>query len=170
MKPWAGVFGSALGIAALLVMAFAVPEPVASHGLVHPELASMQRGGPGLERLGHALWLGFGLGLCEIALFVSLLGLGARGRGGLRGLGRPLLAGGLAYAAVWTALVAAYPSYAAGSDAVFLGFPLPTAWMLFALWPLPLVFVVLYVVGFDRWIAPQRDLADLARRLGGDDL
>jgi hypothetical protein len=111
------------------------------------------------------LWLGWALGLLEIGLFVALLGLGARGRGGLRGLGWPLVVGGFAYAVVWSALVVSYAGYAAGSDALVLGFPAPTAWMLFGLWPVPLLFVVLYVAGFDRWVATRDDLAELERRL-----
>ena len=37
-------------------------------------------------------------------------------------------------------------------------FPLPTAIMLYGLWAMPLVFVVLYVVKFDRWIVTEEDM------------
>ena len=47
----------------------------------------------------------------------------------------------------------------------FLGFPAPTAWMLFALWPLPVLIAALYTLGFDRWVATPQDLAELEDRL-----
>jgi hypothetical protein len=37
--------------------------------------------------------------------------------------------------------------------------------MLFALWPVPLIFTLYYTVGFDRWIATPEDLAELDRTL-----
>jgi hypothetical protein len=37
------------------------------------------------------------------------------------------------------------------------GFPAPTAWMLYALWPAPLLFVVFYVAAFDRWTFRPED-------------
>jgi hypothetical protein len=37
--------------------------------------------------------------------------------------------------------------------------------MLFALWPLPALFAVFYSMGFDRWIATPRDLAEIEERL-----
>ena len=84
----------------------------------------------------------------------------------MRGLGAPLIAASLVYLAIWTALVLAYRSQLNVEDpALFLGFPAPTAWMLFALWPCPLLFTAYYVVGFDRWIATPEDLAELERTL-----
>jgi hypothetical protein len=84
----------------------------------------------------------------------------------LRGLGAPLIATTLVYLAIWSSLVLAYHGQSNIDDPVlFLGFPAPTAWMLFALWPCPLIFTVYYVVGFDRWIATPEDLAELDRTL-----
>jgi hypothetical protein len=112
------------------------------------------------------LWLGWGLGVLEIAFFIALIALGASNRRGLRGLGLPLLVAGLAYVSVWTALVLAYRAYASNAASVFfLGFPAPTAWMLFALWPLPVLIAALYTLGFDRWVATPQDLAELEDRL-----
>ena len=78
----------------------------------------------------------------------------------------PLIAASVVYLAIWSALVLAYHGQSiADGTALFLGFPAPTAWMLFALWPCPLIFTVYYVVGFDRWIATPEDLAELDRTL-----
>jgi hypothetical protein len=166
MKPSSLVFAVALGIGLILFAAFTLPEPPQSHGVSHPKYASMEHAGVGIDRSATVLWLGWGLGVLEIAFFVALIALGASNRRGLRGLGLPLVGAGLAYVSVWTALVLAYRSYADDAVTVFFwGFPAPTAWMLFAIWPLPALFVVFYTTGFDRWVATPQDLAELEDHL-----
>jgi hypothetical protein len=159
-------FAAAVGIAAILFAVFSLPEPPQSHGDTHPKFASMEYGGPATDRPPFVLWLGWGFGVLEIAFFVAMIALGASRRGSLRGLGLPLIVAGVAYAAVWTALVLAYRVYASGDEsAIFLGFPAPTAWMLFAIWPLPMIFVLFYTVGFERWVATPQDLVEIEERL-----
>jgi len=166
MKLSSLVFAAALGIAVIVFAVFMLPEPPQSHGVIHPKFASMEHGGAGIDRPATVLWLGWGLGVLEIAFFVALIALGARNRRGLRGLGLPLVGAGLAYVSAWTALVLAYRGYANDAVSVLvLGFPLPTAWMLFAIWPLPVLFVVFYTAGFDRWVATPKDLAELEEQL-----
>ena len=160
------VFAIVVAIAAVVLILLGVPEVPQGHGTTHLEFASMERGGPGSLRHVDVIWIGWLLGALEIGLFVVLLAFGARSRHGLRGLGWPLVVGGLAYLAVWTALVLAYRAEMSGAaPEFFLGFPAATAWMLFGLWPLPLLFAVYYVFGFDRWVATPEDLAELERRL-----
>ena len=166
MKTWGLVFVIALGLAAILVAAVNWTERPQGQGVDHPEFAAMQQSGIDAEPDAGLLWIGWSFGALQIAFFAALLALGARSRRGLRGLGAPLIAASLFYLAIWTALVVAYRSYANGGDPVlFLGFPAPTAWMLFALWPCPVIFTLYYVVGFDRWIATPEDLAELERTL-----
>lgn len=163
--PWKLVFALALAIAAVVLAALGVAEVPHGHGAIHPQFASMESGGPGASRHAEVLWVGWLLGALEIGLFVALLAFGG-GRRTTRGFGVPLLLGGIAYLAVWTALVLAYRAEASGAEPLFfLGFPAATAWMLFGLWPVPLLFAVYYVVGFDRWVATPDDLAELERRL-----
>lgn len=155
-----------VAMAGILALVLGVPEIPGGHGFSHPVLETLERGGAGYARVEGVLALGWLFGLAQILLFVSLMALGARTPRGLRGLGPGLAIGGLAYALVWTALVLAYRAYAQASDPVlFLGFPAPTALLLFGLYLVPLIFLLLYVVGFERWIAAPSDLAELERRL-----
>ncbi len=166
MKRASLVFAIALGLAALLLAVFSLPEPPQGHGAIHPKYATMEHGGDGIDRSGHVLWIGWGLGVLMIAFFVSLIALSASTRQGLRGLGLPLFVVGFAFESVWTALVLSYHAYATGAETLlFLGFPASTAWVLFAIWPIPALFVALYVLGFDRWVATPRDLAEFEDRL-----
>lgn len=166
MKLSSLVLAVAMGIAVLMLALFSLPEPQQSHGATHPEFSSMEHGGAGIDRSGYVLLLGWGFGVLEIALFVAMIALGANTRRGLRGLGPLLVIAGICFASVWTALVFSYRAYATGTETVlFLGFPAPTAWVLFAIWPVPALFVALYSLGFDRWVATPRDLAELENRL-----
>jgi hypothetical protein len=166
MKTWGLVFAIALGIAAILLAAGGLPERLQGHSIAHPEFAGMQQSGVDAEPDARLLWIGWGFGALQIAMFAAVLALGARSRRGLRGLGVPLIAASVVYLAIWTALVLTYRSQLNVEDpALFLGFPAATAWMLFALWPFPLIFTLYYTVGFDRWIATPEDLAELERTL-----
>lgn len=151
------MFLSLLAMAAVTLIAFALDEPPNSAGIDHPELDTMRRGGPP-DRHSQVLWLGWALGLAQVSLFVTLIAFGARRRADRGGLGRRLAAGAALYALTWTALVAAYRVTAANLEpALWLGFPAPTAVMLFGIWPVPLVFVWLYVGGFRRWVWSDED-------------
>ncbi len=166
MERSALVFAIAVSLALLLLAVFSLPEPPQSHGAIHPKYATMEHGGDSVERSGHVLWLGWGLGVLQIALFVSMIALAASPCRGLRGLGLPLVLAGLCFASVWTALVLSYRAYAMGAEtALFLGFPAPTAWLLFGIWPVPILFVAFYALGFDRWVVTPRELTDLEARL-----
>ena len=39
-----------------------------------------------------------------------------------------------------------------------LGFPLPTAVMLYGIWGVPLIFVLFFVIRFDQWILKPEEL------------
>ncbi len=166
MKTWILVFAIAIGLTAILVAAVGWTARPPDQSVDHPEFAGMQQSGNDAGPDTALLWIGWSFGALQIALFAAMLALGARNRRGLRGLRGPLIAASLVYLAIWSALVLAYRCQANVEDpALFLGFPVSTAWMLFALWPCPLIFTVYYVVGFDRWIATPEDLTELDRTL-----
>jgi len=166
MKTWMFVFAIAVGLAATLVVAASWTTRPQIQSIDHPEFADMQQSGSDAEPDTALLWIGWSFGTLQIAFFAAMLALGARSRRGLRGLGGPLIAASLVYLAIWSALVLTYHGQLnAENPALFLGFPVATAWMLFAIWPCPLIFTVYYVVGFDRWIATPEDLAELDRTL-----
>lgn len=153
-----------LAMLAVLGYLFAV-EPPASTGVLHPEIGAMLRGGDGLARHGPilgAVWL---FGLLVIALFVTLLIFGVRRHGTVGPAGRALAAGGALYAATFCALMWTYRAWLHDpSDRQLFSFPVPSAWMLYGISALPLVFVALYVLRFDRWILPPDELEAFVRR------
>jgi hypothetical protein len=151
-----------LALCVLLGWLWTQPEPPGAAGQPHPLFETMMRGGPEASRLD--LWLaGTAFGALAISLFVALVAFGLRRDGPASGRGgrgsAALWIGWLLYLGVFLALSFSYRSYAIGGAAdLVLGFPRPTAWMLFGLWPAPLWFVLLYVLQFDRRVLTKEEL------------
>ncbi|MEM8993457.1 MAG: hypothetical protein AAGF23_01570 [Acidobacteriota bacterium] len=167
---WAGVcFAALLVLSILFTVALSRPAAPGSFGIPHPDFATMLRGGDGVARHGHLLWLGWAIGAAQIVLFAVMMALGARrgpscdgdvSGGGLRGLGWPLAAVTAGCLGVWTLLMVTYAGYLEDPDpGLVMALPAPTATMIYALWALPVLFAVLYVAGFRRWVYSPADQA-----------
>lgn len=162
------LFALLLAMSISVLAVWSVKEIPDGHGYTHPEIESMQRGGTGFEaqpggsgteRHSRILWLGWAFGMAQIGFFVACIALGAR-RGGKNALLVPMLVGLVLYGLTFTIMVYLYQGYMSESEhrLVFFGFPASTAVMLFALWIVPLFFLVLYVVEFNRHIFTPEDL------------
>ena len=152
----------------------AIPEAPNANGLTHEVFSTMHSGGSGLKRHGSVLLLGWLLGLLVVGVIVTGLALGLQRNERVGPLRTALTVGAIVYGAILSALFLTYLKYIQAEDIPQLfGFPLPTAIMLFALWPMPVYFIVLYVWGFDRYIVTPDDLKRfkeiLYRRREGDD-
>ncbi|MEO1088762.1 MAG: hypothetical protein AAFY88_31415 [Acidobacteriota bacterium] len=167
---WAAVsFAALLALSLLFALALTRPSVPGSFGIPHPDFATMLRGGDGVARHGDMLWLGWAIGAAQIVVFAVLMAFGARrgpsfggdvSGGGLRGLGWPLVAVTAGCLGVWTLLMVTYADYLHDPDpALVLALPAPTATMIYALWALPVLFAVLYVAGFRRWVYSPADQA-----------
>ncbi|MEO1974211.1 MAG: hypothetical protein ABGX07_21795 [Pirellulaceae bacterium] len=126
------------------------------HGIPHDKFSrTMLQGGSGSERHASVRWLGLSLGLLQVSFFVGCLLLGIRG---LAGRTRVVIVCGTLYAAAFAMMVIVDHFYAMGSArAIVMGFPLPTAIMMYGVGGAPLAFVLLYVLNFDQWILTPDD-------------
>lgn len=142
----------------VVAVSFLSDEAPTSRGVQHPRFETMDRGGPATRHTPRLLTLGWAFGMLQVALYVACLILSARRNARTRGFVTLLILCGLAYAAVFTAMVAVYAQSAVTTKQEFLGpFPAATSWMLLVLWPLPLLFAVCYFAGFRRWIWTSAD-------------
>ena len=148
----------------------ATEQVVSSSGFEHDRFATMRQGGPGAERHATTLWIGWAFVLFQVLFFGGCLAMGMqRRKDGGASLGpakQPLVFGTLVLAAIFTALVFSYQRYATEeTHSLFLGFPRPTAWVFYAVWPFPVFFMVVYMRIFDRWFFTEEDekkVAELA--------
>ena len=156
---------------AVLLVILLTPEASNGHGVPHSKFKAMDHGGDGAARHEFLLLSGWMLGSVLIAIFVSLLAWGTVSQPCESGATRPshstkfdlrwfiFLIGGLAYEGVFGMMCLAYRNSLTEPDVVFLGpFPAGLAWLLFGVWWMPVFFVVVYSVFFDRWIMPPQSV------------
>ncbi|MEM7657804.1 MAG: hypothetical protein AAF399_16860 [Bacteroidota bacterium] len=108
-------------------------------------------------------WGGVVAGLTVLALMGSLILLGWQRKQGTVAH-RPWLIGGmLGYALLFVGLWNSYAAYTAtGKAAIIAGYPVPTAWMLYAIWLWPLLMVSVMIWRFDAWFLDPKDVERLA--------
>jgi hypothetical protein len=133
------------------------------HGQPHDEFDTLLTGGSGLERSDNILWLGAVFGLLQIGFFVCCLLFGIR-RGGVIGpAGRYIAAGAVLYGLAYVGLILSYRAYMADDVLTTFGsVPLPTAWMLYALAPIPLLFLLIFVFGFRKFVWDEESERELS--------
>ena len=151
----------ALLLAMWVVVGLVVLQPSVegASGVTHPRFETMSHGASPDCHDG-ILWIGYAMGILIIAIFTTLILFGARHRasGTVRGLAWPAFGVAAGYVGLWTWLVLSYRDYAAASDPeLVLAFPVPSAILIYVLWPFPALFSVLFVLGFKRWVLPDED-------------
>ena len=67
--------------------------------------------------------------------------------------------GGLLYVVVFTVMLFAYRDYLQRPDQPLVGsLPAPTAVMIYGLWPMPIYFMFVYMLSFNRTILTPEDM------------
>lgn len=135
-------------------------KPALVTGQPHPEFKTMLKGGESIHSLGGSQVFGYLFGLCSTLLLCLFMAHGARRYNQLGSIKPWLILGTVAYLAVFTLTYLSDAAYVDQSHSeFFLGWPLPTAWMIYAMWFTPVIFVALYVFGFRDWILTEEDEA-----------
>jgi hypothetical protein len=155
-----------IALCVLAVASMLLPEPDGARGTDHPAFGNMKHGGSGEARIAETLWLNWVFGVLTLLVFVTLIAIGARKGGDLRGLGRRLGLTAVGCIIAWTCLVISYKQYmTTESHTLFLALPAPSAIMLYVLLPVTALLTAFYVIGFQRWILTEDDLAEYERLL-----
>jgi len=128
------------------------PEIPNGHGFQHSRFAAMDQGGDGAGRHDSLFIFGCVFGSLIIALFVSLLVWGTK----TREHWLAFLVGCLIYEGIFGMMCFSYWNSLTDPQVAFVGpFPASVSWQLFGLWPIPVLFVGLYVYFYHRWIFPN---------------
>jgi hypothetical protein len=158
------LFASTLAIFAILAFAIVQGEAPGAGPSAHPDFPSMLRGN-GATPSSLTTWLGWAFGALQIAFFAVCFALGLGRRGSLGPLQTPVLASLAVYEIVWAGLVLLDRQFAGDpATPLLLSLPLPTAVMLYLLWPAPLLFLWIYLRHFGAWSqagAAQRRLDEM---------
>lgn len=118
----------------------------------------MQRAPDGTERHGPILWLGLAFAVLQFGIFTSLIALSLNKQGRLRTFKKPLFLALLLNVSVFILMTFAYLIYARdGTGPLIASFPWPTALMLYGVWPVQIIFVIIYVWYYDKGIFTPED-------------
>ena len=131
------------------------PQPKLATGIPHPQYDPMLHSGDSVATLAHTQWLAyfFGIGIIGIFLLGLFIGAWKNHPETRKNIYRWFAWGSGLYFLAFTAMIVAYGyDVAHPEDLYVLGFPLPTALMLFVFGFSPLYFSVLYIINFPRWI------------------
>ena len=150
-----------LGFLLLIVALWQIPEPNNTTGFQHPKYETMIKSGENQINNPHVKWLGFGFGLFTVGVLCFCLFIAARKDGKLGSVKYWLIFGTIVYFTVYCLMILSYWNYVEGNntESYFGYFPAPTAWMMYAMFFAPLIFVFTYVFGFNKWILTEEDLA-----------
>lgn len=102
--------------------------------------------------------LAYLFGLMATGTLCLFLIVGAIRKGRLDGIRPWLILATLVYLIVYTLTYLSDVHYVETEHTRFLlGWPIPTAWMIYAMWAAPLLFVCIYVFKFRDWILTEED-------------
>ena len=144
-----------LGIIGLLFMTAPPPDVT---GQVHDVYKTMLHGGTSMSLNGTTKILAYLFGLCATGTLCLFIIVGAVRKGKLDGIRPWLIFASVAYLIVYSLTYFADASYVStGHTRFFLGWPIPTAWMIYAMWATPILFMLIYVFKFRDWILTEED-------------
>jgi hypothetical protein len=156
--PWL-LCGLAFALAAVVAAAVWSGVGAAPQSVPHPDYPSLLRAADGAARIAPVAALGAVFGGLQIAFFGACFALGMRRGGSLGPVARPLWIGLLLYEGGFGGLLYGYWRYLGDPSLPLVGsFPLPTAVLLYVLWPLPLFFAWIYLRHFDDWVVDEAEV------------
>jgi hypothetical protein len=169
-----------LVVSALLAWIVFSVEPPMTTGAAHPEFAGMRIGGDGSARLSTIGNLGYWMQVAILALVILFIAAGVQKQRRTIGFWGPIIAVGLMYQWVWWKIWQGYLYFLqTGETSYTLGFTTPSAWMVFGVWTCGFFLMLIYVVGFRKFIFSKEDEAKYEQLLedvkqgkldpGGDD-
>lgn len=153
-------FGLSLALLAVVAGAWFVgpPEDAPASAIAHPTIEHMTAGGPGEAKHAKVFSLGVAFGVLEILLFSVCLALGASRKGRVGRIGIAIAIGAALHVISFLAIVISYRAYLNGHETLYLGLPAPTAFMMYGIWWVPMYFILLYIIAFDRYVFSDADL------------
>lgn len=147
-----------IALVGIFIVAVASPKDVYPGAVSHPHQVEMHVAGPAVEFDVMMIGYGRAVGVLLISIFLLCLFLGSGKNGNdPRFVGLVLVSGSLLIGA-FLAMTSAMEKYTQSSSPELIGgFPVPTAWMVFGIWLMPIAFLATYVVGFRRWVMTEDD-------------
>ena len=153
MKFYRWLFAFFVALLTVVILLWLVQEPSGSTGTAHPDYGAMQHSGPDISSSQPVQWLAISFGGLIVLILITCVIIGYLRQDRLASDRNPLLWIGAVYVLVYTGLIVLYLNYVDGGTIIYiLGFPMPTAWMIYVFWLFPVAFTFYYVRKFDSWV------------------
>lgn len=157
------IFVLLLFLLGVIVALWMYPQPEGIIGLPHPEIKGMLIG-PKMDVFDDNIHLmHFLFGLLNIVILLYFILLGAIRRGALGKIRYWFFSGAFLYLVTYTLTFFSNLRYLREEHHLFFGgWPLPTAWMMYAMWFTPLIILIGYIVTFRDSIISEDDELEFA--------
>lgn len=145
----------------LLMALITVSEPAPGNaGQVHSQFQSLLVSGGEAASQQAVPQYAFLFGLCFILFMMGCLAVGGRINNRFSKFHAWILAFLVTYLGIYGMLCHSYYTYIQHPEnaQMVLGFPAPTAWMLYGIWFLPFLFSLVYLFQFDKFVLRPGDL------------
>lgn len=155
---------AALTMTLLIIAGLALINPVPeSTPVVHPEFKTMLHSANSQASSPAIKYLGYAFGLSILAIFGMSLYWGSKRAKDSGFRIRNIMIGMGLYALTYTGMVLSSWEYDQVEAPIWGGLPIPTAWMLYGIWFVPVFLIVLYVKGFNKHVLSAEDEARFHR-------
>lgn len=147
-----------LALWGVVIYATVSPDDVYPGAVTHPQQSEMHVAGPAAEYDARMIAAGTAAGVLVISVLLLCLLLGSGKNGASPQFVGIVVVVGSLLLGVFLAMTSAMGEYIRSpSPNLIGGFPVPTAWMVFGVWLTPVLFLVVYVAGFRRWVMTEDD-------------
>ncbi len=152
------IFAIVVLIAGVLIAISLAPPVANSGGIPHPDIPGMQAGGDGAARLEYIGNLAFAFQCLLLGLIVCLCSLGVSERRRSREL-MIYMGSSLGFMLiVWWQMYSSHQEFLeSGTTAYFMGFPIATAWQVYGTWLGAIPLILIYSIGFRKYIYTSED-------------
>jgi len=146
----------------VIIFAVVSPADVYPGAATHPQHKAMHVAGPATDFDAKMLGSGTMAGVLIISIFLLCLLLGSGKNGATPQFITIVVVASSLLIGVFLKMSSTIRDYiAAPSPEIAGGFPTPTAWMVFGISMTPMVFLLIYVAGFRRWVMTDDDRKQL---------
>ena len=161
MKYFISLFAILVSLLGIILLLYVTPVVGGATGSPHPSFAGMFISETNIDHSPHTRWLGYLFGIGIILLFGTMLLIGNRKKGRLTSIGPWIYCGVFFYLLAYSFMVFSHWAYDSASVQDFVFYmPAPTAWMIYAVWFVPLLITIGYIVKFEDAIISEEEISD----------
>lgn len=147
-------------LAGVILLLFVNSLDLAS-GKIHDEFPSMLHSGNSVAQKPLLKLLSFLYGFVIFSLLITAVYIGGRKPQNFRGFRNVIFVYTVAYLLIYTIMMLSYWKYQSiGTSSYFLGFPAPSAWMVYAIHLFPFLLILIYLVKFHDYIISKKEIDD----------